>query len=32
MRIIKTMPKWKPGKQSGKAVKVYYNLPFNFKK
>ena len=32
MRIIKMMPKWKPGKLSGKAVKVYYNLPFNFKK
>jgi periplasmic protein TonB len=30
MRVIKSMPKWKPGKQNGKAVKVYFTLPINF--
>ena len=25
------MPKWKPGKQRGKAVRVSYNLPVRFK-
>jgi hypothetical protein len=25
------MPNWKPGKQNGKAVKVYYTLPVSFK-
>jgi len=24
------MPKWKPGKQRGKAVKVSYTVPINF--
>lgn len=27
MRIIKSMPKWKPGKQRGKKVRVSYQLP-----
>lgn len=31
IRVIKSMPKWKPGKQTGRAVKVYFNLPINFK-
>ena len=31
VRVVKAMPKWKPGKQRGKAVPVYYNLPINFK-
>ena len=31
IRVVKSMPKWKPGKQTGRAVKVYYNLPINFK-
>lgn len=31
MRVIKAMPKWKPGKQRGKAVRVSYTLPVNFK-
>ena len=26
-RVIKLMPKWTPGKQTGKAVRVYYNMP-----
>lgn len=29
LRIVKMMPKWKPGKQKGKLVKVRYNLPIN---
>jgi protein TonB len=28
---VKAMPKWKPGKQRGKPVSVYYNLPVHFK-
>ena len=31
VRVIKSMPKWKPGKQRGKAVRVKYTLPVNFK-
>ncbi len=31
MRVVKGMPKWKPGKQRGKAVRVSYILPVNFK-
>lgn len=31
MRVVKSMPKWKPGKQRGKAVRVSYTLPVNFK-
>ena len=30
MRVVKSMPKWKPGKQRGKAVRVSYMLPVNF--
>jgi TonB family protein len=30
LRVIKNMPKWKPGKQGGKPVKVWYNLPITF--
>lgn len=30
MRVVKLMPKWKPARQSGKAVSVFYNLPINF--
>ena len=30
MRVIKKMPKWKPGKQRGKPVKVSFNMPINF--
>ncbi len=29
-RLVKAMPKWKPGKQNGKNVRVQYNLPINF--
>ena len=31
IRVINSMPKWKPGKQNGKAVKVLYTLPLTFK-
>ena len=31
MRVIKSMPKWKPGKQRGKAVRVSYQIPVMFK-
>ena len=27
MRVIKSMPKWNPGKQRGKAVRVRYTVP-----
>jgi periplasmic protein TonB len=30
-RVVGSMPKWKPGKQNGKPVKVYFQLPINFK-
>ena len=30
-RVISSMPKWKPGKQNGKAVSVYYSQPISFK-
>ena len=31
IRVVKMMPKWIPGKQAGKIVKVHYNLPVKFK-
>jgi BlaR1 peptidase M56/Gram-negative bacterial TonB protein C-terminal len=31
IRVIKAMPKWKPGKQQGKPVRVAYTLPIKFK-
>lgn len=31
VRVVKSMPEWKPGKQNGKAVNVMFNLPVNFK-
>ena len=30
VRVVKGMPKWRPGKQSGRPVRVKYNLPINF--
>lgn len=32
LRLIKLMPRWKPGKQNGTNVAVYYALPVPFKK
>lgn len=31
IRVVESMPKWKPGKQEGKPVKVSYILPIVFK-
>jgi len=31
VRVVKSMPKWKPGMQKGKPVRVSYVLPINFK-
>lgn len=31
IRLVKSMPKWKPGEQKGKPVKMYYTLPIVFK-
>jgi protein TonB len=30
IRVVNTLPKWKPGKQRGKAVNVSYTVPINF--
>jgi len=30
IRLLKSMPKWNPGKQNGKPVSVYYTYPINF--
>ena len=30
IRVVKAMPKWSPGKQRGKAVRVQFNLPVSF--
>ena len=30
IRVIKLLPKFKPGIQNGKFVKVYFNLPIHF--
>jgi protein TonB len=31
LRVVRSMPDWKPGKQNGRNVAVQYNLPVNFK-
>jgi len=31
VRVIKSMPKWTPGKQRGQAVDVKYTVPINFR-
>ncbi|MDD4609784.1 MAG: energy transducer TonB [Bacteroidaceae bacterium] len=31
LRVIKSMPKWTPGKQRGKAVRVKYTVPVTFR-
>lgn len=30
VRVVKMMPRWKPGKQRGKSVRVQFNMPVNF--
>ncbi len=31
MRVIKSMPKWKPGRKNGNIVRSYYTMPVAFK-
>jgi periplasmic protein TonB len=31
IRVVKSMPKWRPAKMTGKEVKCYFNLPISFK-
>lgn len=31
LRVVSAMPKWNPGMEKGKAVKVQYNLPISYK-
>lgn len=30
IRVVKKLPKWKPAKQMGKAVRCFFNLPIKF--
>lgn len=30
LRVVKNMPAWKPGKQRGRPVNVWYHVPINF--
>ena len=30
LRVISTMPKWKPGEQNGKKVRVKFTVPVSF--
>ncbi len=30
LRVVNALPKWKPGKQRGEAVRVSYTVPINF--
>lgn len=30
IRVVQSMPKWKPGSQNGHAVSCFFNLPINF--
>lgn len=30
IRVVKLMPRWKPGKNKGQTVRVQFNLPVNF--
>jgi protein TonB len=31
VRVLRMMPKWKPGIQRGKPVRVKYTVPVNFR-
>jgi periplasmic protein TonB len=31
IRVIKSMPKWNPGRQNGKAVRVFFSMPVTYK-
>jgi protein TonB len=30
VRVVKTMPKWKPAENDGKPIKSWFNLPIKF--
>ena len=31
LRVVKSMPKWQPGRNNGQPVKVTYTLPVTFR-
>jgi TonB family protein len=31
LRVVRSMPDWKPGKQNGQYVNVYFTLPISFR-
>ena len=31
LRVVRYMPRWQPGKQSGKNVRVFFTLPISFR-
>lgn len=31
LRVVNSMPKWKPGRQRGRPVRVVFTIPINFK-
>jgi len=31
VRVVNLMPKWIPGKQNGKTVRVLFNMPIYFR-
>ncbi len=31
LRVVRSMPRWRPGHQNGKAVRVYFTMPIVFK-
>ena len=31
LRVVRCMPKWKPGKQNGKPVRVRFTIPLSFR-
>ena len=31
IRVVEAMPKWNPGKQNGRSVRVNYTLPITFR-
>ena len=30
LRVVRSLPKWKPGESNGRKVRVYYNVPIRF--
>lgn len=31
VRLVRSLPRWTPGRQNGRAVPVYYTLPIRFR-